>query len=245
MRESSYIPYGLYWSTPFARWQGSLAHLHSIEFAAHVAKSELAKRGTDPAKVFDYAILGTTVPQAHSFYGLPWLTGLLGAEALTGGRQSSLPTSARCLAMADQEIRTGRADCALVLTADRVSNGPHLYYPNPAGPGGTGSHEDWVLDNFQRDPFAGLAMLDTAENVAARFKIDTGLQHEVVLRRYEQYEAALAGERAFQRRYMTLPFDVPDAKLRKTASTLPGDEGIHPVTAEGLARLKPVKPGEP
>ena len=145
--------------------------------------------------------------------------------------------------MADQEIRTGRAGCALVVTADRVSNGPHLYYPNPTGPGGTGSHEDWVVDNFQHDPFPGCTMLDTAENVAARYKIDTGLQHALVLRRYEQYEAALANERAFQRRYMSLPFDVPDAKLRKTASTLAGDEGIRPVTAEGLARLKPVKPG--
>ena len=38
------IPYGAYWSTPFARWQGSLSHLNAVEFAAHVAKAELAKR---------------------------------------------------------------------------------------------------------------------------------------------------------------------------------------------------------
>ena len=38
------IPYGAYWSTPFAKWQGSFANLHSVEFAAHVAKAELAKR---------------------------------------------------------------------------------------------------------------------------------------------------------------------------------------------------------
>jgi acetyl-CoA acetyltransferase len=43
------IPYGAYWSTPFARWQGSFANLHSIEFAAHVARLELAKRKIDPA----------------------------------------------------------------------------------------------------------------------------------------------------------------------------------------------------
>ena len=29
------IPYGAYWSTPFAKWQGTLSHLHSIEFGAH------------------------------------------------------------------------------------------------------------------------------------------------------------------------------------------------------------------
>ena len=64
------IPYGAYWSTPFARWQGSLAHLHSVEFAAHVAHQELAKRKIDP-KRFDYGVLGFSVPQTHSFYGLP------------------------------------------------------------------------------------------------------------------------------------------------------------------------------
>ncbi|MBK8121749.1 MAG: thiolase family protein, partial [Sulfuritalea sp.] len=68
------IPYGAYWSTPFARWQGSLANLHSIEFAAHVARRELAKRKIDP-QGFDYGVLGFSVPQQHSFYGLPWLAG--------------------------------------------------------------------------------------------------------------------------------------------------------------------------
>ena len=32
--EKSYIPYGAYWATPFARWQGSFAGLHALEFAA-------------------------------------------------------------------------------------------------------------------------------------------------------------------------------------------------------------------
>ena len=72
------IPYGAYWSTPFVRWQGSLAHLHSLEFAAHVAKAELARRGIDAA-AFDYGVLGFSVPQKQSFYGLPWLAGLVGA----------------------------------------------------------------------------------------------------------------------------------------------------------------------
>ena len=67
------IPYGAYWSTPFTRWQGSFANLNSIEFAAHVARIELKKRGIDPER-FDYGVLGFSVPQKHSFYGLPWLT---------------------------------------------------------------------------------------------------------------------------------------------------------------------------
>jgi hypothetical protein len=73
------IPYGAYWSTPFARWQGSFANLHSIEFAAHVARRELAQAQDRPVAAFDYGALGFSVPQKHSFYGLPWLMGLIGA----------------------------------------------------------------------------------------------------------------------------------------------------------------------
>ena len=40
----AYIPYGGYWSTPFAKWQGTLSHLNSVELAAHVAKDELERR---------------------------------------------------------------------------------------------------------------------------------------------------------------------------------------------------------
>jgi hypothetical protein len=30
---TAYIPYRGYWTTPFCRWQGSLAHLHSFQIA--------------------------------------------------------------------------------------------------------------------------------------------------------------------------------------------------------------------
>ena len=241
MRET-HIPYGAYWSTPFARWQGSFSHLHPLEFAAHVAKGELKRRNIDP-KSFDFAILGTTVPSVSSFFGLPWVTGMIGAASVGGPTvNQACATSARCLQMASQEVGDEGSDCALVIAADKCSNGPHLYYPDPGGPGGTGVHEDWVLDNFNRDPYAGCAMITTAENVVKKFGVKTAEQHEVKLRRYEQYQEACAGEHAFHRRYMALPFEVPDPKFRKTVKTLAGDEGIHPTTADGLAGLKPVLP---
>ena len=36
------IPYGAYWSTPFARWQGALSDLNSLKFAA-VTAAKVAK----------------------------------------------------------------------------------------------------------------------------------------------------------------------------------------------------------
>jgi acetyl-CoA acetyltransferase family protein len=240
---AAHIPYGGYWSTPFARWQGALQNLHSLEFAAHVGKAELARRAI-PLDAIDWGVLGITIPQPNCFFGLPWVTALMGAPHIAGPTvNQACATSARILEMASDAVAAGDAQTALAIGADRTSNGPHLYYPNPRGPGGTGRHEDWVLDNFSHDPFANVAMIDTAENVAQEHQISTEEQHAVTLRRYAQYRDALADDRAFQKRYMTLPFDVPDEKLRKTVTTLAGDEGIHDTTAEGLRRLKPVREG--
>ncbi len=237
------IPYGAYWSTPFARWQGSFANLHSVEFAAHVTRRELAQRKIDPAG-FDFAALGISVPQKQSFYGAPWLAGLIGAGKVGGPTlMQACATGVRTLLAAAQEIQCGMAQSALVVNCDRTSNGPHLYYPNPRGPGGTGTAEDWVMDSFGCDPLGGHSMLKTAENVAAKLGISTAEQHEVVLRREQQYREALADNSAFLRRFMTLPFEVPAPGYKKTAATLEGDEGINHSTPEGLAKLRPVLEG--
>ena len=237
----AYIPYGVYWSTPFARWQGSLSHLHSMQYVAHVARDELARRDVALDEI-DYGVLGLTVAQRQCFFGLPWVTAMMGADHIPGPTiNQACATGARCLQAASQEVEGGGAEIALVLSGDRTSNGPHIYYPAPHAPGGTGEHEDWVLGNFSDDPYAKCGMIDTAETVARKWQIATGEQHDVVLMRYEQYCDAVADDRAFQKRYMTLPLDVPDARYRKTACVLDGDEGIHETTREGLDRLRPVQ----
>ena len=243
MTYKAQIPYGAYWSTPFARWQGSFANLHSVEFAAHVARKELAKRKIDP-KRFDCGALGFSVPQKHSFYGLPWLMGMMGAGQAGGPTlMQACATGVRTLLSAAQEIEVGMASAALVVNCDRFSNGPHIYYPDPRGPGGTGAAEDWVMDNFDCDPLGGHSMLKTAENVAAKHGISTAEQHDVVLRREQQYRQALDDDAAFLKRFMTLPFEVPAPNFKKAVGTLEGDEGVSTSTPEGLARLKPVAAG--
>jgi len=236
-----YIPYGAYWSSPFARWQGSLQHLPSVEFAAYVTRTALASRGIG-VRVFDAGILGMTVPQQFSFYGFPWLAGMIGADHIGGPTiNQACATSAQVLCVAAQEVVTDSANCVLTVTADRLSNGPHLYYPRPGAPGGIGAHENWVPDNMGWDPYARADMTQTAENCASKWNISTQEQHEVVLRRLEQYQDALADDSAFLKRFMTLPFDVPDVRFKKTVSSMSGDEGIYQSTAEGLAKLRTVK----
>jgi acetyl-CoA acetyltransferase len=187
-------------------------------------------------------VLGLTNPQPSSFYGLPWVTGMMGLEGVTGPTvHQACATSARALQMAAQEITAGSASVALVVTADRMSNGPVVYYPDGTAPGGQGITESWTLDNFNKDPHAKNAMIETGENVARRFGITTQQQHDVVLQRYAQYQQSVANDRAFQRRYM-VDVAITDAGFRKQTGTLAADEGIFHTTPEALAKLKPVKP---
>jgi acetyl-CoA acetyltransferase len=99
------------------------------------------------------------------------------------------------------------------------------------------------MDNFGCDPLGRHAMIRTAENVAAKHRIGTAEQHDVVLRRESQYRAAQADGSVFHKRYMSLPFDVPDPAFRKTVAKLDSDEGVSSSTPAGLAKLKPVIEG--
>ena len=241
--DKAYIPYSGYWSTPFCRWQGSFGHLHSIRFAADVATRALADRNI-PTDALDGLFLGITVPQQHSFYGAPWAAGLIGAPGITGPTFSqACATSGKVIATAAMEIELGTHSAVLALLCDRTSNSPHIYYPNPLGIGGIGDKEDWVWDNFSRDPFARLSMAQTAENTANEAGIDRAAQDEVAVMRYQQYQDALANDAAFLKRFMVLPVEVKDASGRKVVNTVTGDEGVFPTTAEGLAKLKPVIEG--
>ena len=237
----AFVPYGQYWSTPFVKWQGAIAHLNSLQLVARTGKQVLEARQF-PMERIDLAILGHTNPQLGSFFGLPYVTGMMGIDAVTGPTvQQACATSARGLQMAAGEVADGSARCALLITTDRCSNGAIVYYPDPSAPGGTGHTERWVLDNFSNDPYALNAMVDTAENTAAKVGISTAEQNDVALARYAQYQDALANDRAFQRRYMV---DVPvtDARFRKQTGVVSADQGVFATTADGLAKLKPVKP---
>jgi acetyl-CoA acetyltransferase family protein len=239
----SFVPYGAYWSTPFCKWQGNLSHLNAIALAADTAKKALADRKIAPGAI-DSVSLGITVLQKHQLYGGPWFAAMIGAEAITGPMVSqACATGARTLATAAAEVDGSGEHTVLAVTADRCSNGAHVYFPNPQGPGGMGDKEDIVMDSFGHDPWAKNSMLQTAENVAAEAGITREQQDECTLVRYQQYQQALADGGAFQKRYMVLPFEVKDTSGRKTVANITGDEGIFNTTAEGLAALKPVTPG--
>ena len=236
-----YIPYGVYWSTPFCRWQGSFAALHPLEFAAQIGQRALAERDILPDRV-DALFLGTSVPSVGSFYGAPWVAAMMGLPGLTGPTiAQACATSARLLAMAAAQLESQKSGAVLNVTADRTSNGPHLIYPNPEAPGGKPTSDDWVWNNFNCDPQTQESMLQTAESVASEEGISRAEQDAVSLTRYAQYEGALADDSAFLRRFLVQPIDVPLPGKRQ--ARVESDEGVYPTNSEKLSRLRPVQPG--
>ena len=241
MLTKAYIPYKGYYSSPFSRWQMSLANENAISLGAQTARRWFLENELDPTEL-DYLYYGITIAQLHMFYSHVW------SAAMLVDNQKPLPalmvnqactTSTTCIHLAAVNIEAGTYDTGYALLSDRCSNGPHTVWASAMTPGGEVVSENWMMDNFNADPNAGLKMIQTAENVAKEAGITREECDAVAVRRYEQYLDALADDRAFQKRYM---FPIEYKISRKKTGLLEADEGITPCTAEGLAKLRPVEP---
>lgn len=231
------IPLGSAWSSPFAKWQGTLAEVDSLDLATAVTTRALADRGVDPGSL-DGLVLGWTVPQKQIFYGAPTLAARIGAPGLTGPMVAqACATSVAALHAAAGAVSAG-AGTQLVVTTDRVSNGPSLSWPAPSAMGGAAVTSHWVLDSFARDPWAGAGMLAAAEAVAADMAVTREELDDLTALRWEQYATALADDRAFQRRYL-VPVEIPQ---RKGSLTLAADEGVRPKERAAIGGLPPAGP---
>jgi acetyl-CoA acetyltransferase family protein len=238
--EKSFIPAGFAWSSPFARWQGALSEISSLDLAVGVTKTAFEQRGFS-AEELTGLVFGWTVPQKEIFYGAPSVAARIGAPGVTGPMISqACATSVACVGAAAAAVEGDDSWVALVVTTDRTSNGPTLLYPNPSAPGGSPEVENWVLDSFARDPWAGEAMFTTGELVAAEEGISREELDDITMTRYEQYQKSLENGREFQRRYM-VPVSIP--QKRKDPIVVEEDSGVYPTSREGLAKLRPLVKG--
>ncbi len=235
----AYIPFGMSWTSPFAKWQGPLAELNSLDMAVDVTGRALADRGLPPEEITQWT-LGCTVPQQYGFYGVTGISRRLGAGDHGGPWLSrACATSAVVVEHLATQVELGAHTTTIGVITDRTSNGPLMLWSSAQGAGGAPVAEHWVLDPMKLDPTTGQSMNDTAENTAADGGYSRQQVDDVALMRYEQYLTSLADDRAVQREYM-VPVRIP---RRKGEDWLEADHGVFPTTAEGLARLQPVKPG--
>jgi acetyl-CoA C-acetyltransferase len=226
------------WSSPFVRWQGSLADVSSLDLAVAVTRDVLVGTQLDPSRVHEI-VFGSTVPQAQSFYAAPWIAARLGMSGISGPHVSqACATSVACLITAARSVEADEGSVSIVVTSDRTSNGPLLVYPRSQSAGGAPAVEHWVLDSFASDPWTGDAMIQTAEAVGKEGRMSRGALDDLTLLRYSQYQRALADDRAFQKPWMQ-PVNISKGR---TKLVVEADEGVHEYTAQGLAALRPVQP---
>jgi acetyl-CoA acetyltransferase len=231
------IPLGHAWSSPFAKWQGTLAETPTVDLATAVTTRALADRAVDPADLAGI-VFGWTVPQLDIFYGAPTLAARLGATGISGPMISqACATSVAAIHAAAGTVESG-GGTQLVVTADRVSNGPSLSWPAPGRQGGAPITSHWVLDSFARDPWANAGMLEAAEAVAAELGATRDELDDLTALRWQQYSAGLADDRAFQRRYQ-VPVEIPQ---RKKSLTLAEDEGVRAKERGAIGALPPAGP---
>src|SRR5680860_788372 len=132
MFTKAFIPYGGYYSSPFVRWQGSIANVHSLPLGAATAKKWMAEKGIDPG-IIDYVNFGSTVEQPRIFFGGPWAAALIGADGVPGiWISQACSTSTTAVYQAAMALEVGSAGTVFNLMVDRLSNGCLLYTSDAA-----------------------------------------------------------------------------------------------------------------
>jgi acetyl-CoA acetyltransferase len=143
--------------------------------------------------------------------------------------------------MASSDVDAG-AGATLVVTCDRTSNSPVVYYPNPSGPGGMGETEQWVWDNFNNDPTNNSGGIEMAERLAAEAEITKADQDELTSLRYQQYWDTSVENKVVREGFLESPVEVMNASGRRVIATVTEDEGVGRFSLEELREMRPVVP---
>lgn len=204
----------------FAR-KGALAALRPDDLAAQVVRGLLSRTGLDPALLEDL-ILGCAYPEAAQGNNLGRIVGLLaGLPHAVGGmtvnRFCGSSMQAAHIAAAQIEAGMGEAFlCVGVESMSMVSQGGFNFSPHP---------------RLFEETDAYLSMGETAENVAARWRVSRADQEALALASHRKAAAARAQRRLAGE---IVPVVLADG------TRVEEDGCIRPATSlEALAALKP------
>lgn len=223
--------------TPFGAFGGTLKDQTATDLAVHAAKAALAAGNIDPAAI-DHSVFGNVLQtSADAPYlarhvalraGVPETTPAVTVNRLCGSGFEALADAANRLTL-------GQAACVLAGGAESMSQAPFALRQARFGQRlGHGEVED-TLTAALTDAYAGMAMALTAEGLAEDKGITRAECDAWALSSQKRADAA-AAEGKFAEEIA--PY-VVSARGKKTH--LEKDEHVRPdVTAEGLAKLRPV-----
>ena len=228
--------------TPLTRsWRGALNLTHGATMGGHVIKAAVERAGIDPASVED-VVMGCGLPegatganiarQAALRAGLP-----VSVSGVTVNRFCS--SGLQAIALASQRIMAGEGDIYVAGGLESIS----------CVQGELNTHmafERWLSEH---KPGIYHSMLQSAETVAARYKIPREAQDEYGARSQQRAAAALsAGHFKEEIAPITVRMAGVDqaagGKLFTREVTASQDEGIREgTTYEAVARIRPAMPG--
>jgi acetyl-CoA C-acetyltransferase len=221
-------------------WKGALNMTHGATLGGHVVRAAVERAKIDPGEVED-VVMGCALPEGTTGgnvarqiairAGLP-----VTAAGTTVNRFCS--SGLQAIAIAAQRVIVDRVPVMVAGGIESIScvqqeTNRHMF------------QDPWIVEH---KPAVYMSMLETAENVAKRYKIPRERQDDYGARSQQRAAAALAAGRFAEE---IVPFttlmgvaDKESGRLSTREVTLSSDEGIRPdTTVEAISKIKPALPG--
>ncbi|MEJ8866305.1 acetyl-CoA C-acyltransferase family protein [Pseudomonas jessenii] len=221
--------------TAIGTFGGSLKDVPLADLATTAVKAALERAAVDPALV-GHLVMGNVIPtETRDAYisrvaamnaGIPKETPAYNVNRLCGSGLQAIINAAQTLMLGDADIVVGAG-------AESMSRGPYLM---PAARWGSRMGNAQVIDymlGILHDPFHGIHMGITAENVAARNGITREMQDALALEDQKRAAHAIANG-YFSEQIATV--EIQDRKGTKLFSV---DEHPRATSLEQLAAMKP------
>ncbi|MGL6243585.1 acetyl-CoA C-acyltransferase family protein [Pseudomonas sp.] len=221
--------------TAIGSFGGALKDVPLADLATTAVKAALERSGVDPAQI-GHLVMGNVIPtETRDAYisrvaamnaGIPKETPAYNVNRLCGSGLQAIISAAQTLMLGDAEIAIGAG-------AESMSRGPYLM-PSARWGARMGNVQaiDYML-GILHDPFHGIHMGITAENVALRNGITRDMQDALALEDQKRAAFAIANG------YFSEQIAAVEIRGRKETTLFSVDEHPRSTTLEQLAQMKP------
>ena len=227
--------------TPIGKaYRGAFNMTHGADLGGHVVKHAVERAKIAAAEVDD-VIMGCALPERATGQNIARQIALrAGLPVTTSGMTINRFCSSglQSIALAAQRIMSGESDVLVAGGLESIS----LVQDGRVPP----VPDEWLLKN---KPDIYMAMIDTADTVANRYKVSRDAQDDYAL---ESQRRTAAAQQAGRFNDEIVPMATKKKVVNKDTKAetiedalLKSDEGNRPdTTREGLASLKPVREGD-
>lgn len=221
--------------TAIGSFGGSLKDVPLADLATTAVKVALERSGVDPAQI-GHLVMGNVIPtETRDAYisrvaamnaGIPKETPAYNVNRLCGSGLQAIISAAQTLLLGDAEIAIGAG-------AESMSRGPYLM-PSARWGARMGNVQaiDYML-GILHDPFHGIHMGITAENIAERNGITRDMQDALALEDQKRAAFAIANG------YFSEQIAAVEIRGRKETTLFSIDEHPRSTSLEQLAQMKP------